>query len=824
MSLDLQAELSTSYIAARTAARAGEYQLLLGAGASVGAVNGRGEDVPLASGLVQVLRDRYRSAPIAADSTLQRAYQRAVSVSSHDDVWHTLKAIFFGANHQPWFVQLSGLPWRRVWTLNVDDAFENSYEHSLRSSVMAVRTVDWMDPFSERSELEVIHLHGRVNGPDPSPLVFSFSEYQAAAQVRPVWDNVLAGSLASKPFVIIGARLLDDPDVESLIMSNPPQSSAPSFVVDPFIDEGNRWELERLGYIVLRVSGETFVRSWVSGFGLDSNSLDLLYSASTIDIPQFQKLETNRVAPLPRSHDFLGGSEPLWADACDKRVAGFEWMAAVQQSIFGWFDQPVRKPTVHLLYGDRLVGMSSGLLEIARNAKRKSVDVVIFDRSTRFNVDRVLDYCHGRGPVLLIIDGVHEFAQDVDQLADRAQDDSSIEIYVLIADRPNRDLKIENQLVGRYVRKGARINAHRSKRDAQSIVEVLGGFGRLGSLEPMVKTERIRHFAGRDIFSSMADVELGIGFRARMLSEVDQLAEAWHRSLLFLLALAAVENNQVGVQEASFALGVSSSRILQAVKSDSHLGALVEVVGELLLPRQRTRAIAALLDGQDESTYLAALTSMLRGLAPLATNQSLRERNRAAVLVGRLMNAKALRATFPRSDIDKFYEELRPTFGEWNARYWEQRAINARHNEDWAPAESFAARAVSLYDDAFTRTTLGTILINKAASLAESNEPAWSTYYTRGQSELVRAMGKDARTRVTSFAYLESTLSLVKTLVSRPEVVETPNGSLSFVLKDWVAAYAVMRIGLKDDQGFESGSRAEELRRRYDLVTGGVDL
>lgn len=814
--------LGDRFADANAAARAGEYQLVLGAGASLGAESGSGEPLPKASDLVLRLQKAFPQAPISESTSLQRAYQRAVSVSSQNYVWETLKRIFGGSTHEAWFDQLSGFPWRRVWTLNVDDTFENSYARTLRSGVMGIRTIDWTDPFSERSDLEVVHLHGQIIGTKPSPLVFSFSEYQAAAQVRPVWDQVLAGSMSTKPFVVIGARLLDDSDIEALVLANPPKHAAPSFIVDPFIDAGNKWELENLGYVVVETAGEHFVKDWAQAFGLADTDLELLYSSSTVDIPQFVKLETNRVRPAPRSHDFLGGSEPLWSDACDRRIASLHWMEAIAGTIDSWAQQSLRKPTVHVLYGERLIGMSSGLYEIARIVRAKSVEVVMFDRSTRFNVERVLDFCRGRGPVLLLVDGVHEFAQDIDRLADRAQDDPAVELYALIADRPNRDLKIENQLVGRYIRKGDRVRPRMSKADARVIVGTLSAFGRLGALESLDSGGRLAHFANRDVFSAMAEVEFGIGFRARLLKEVEQLREEWHRDLLFLLSMASVDNNQVGVQEASFALGVSSARILGAITSDNHLSAVIEVVGDLLLPRQRDRGIAALMEGRDESHYLARLAEMIRGLARLTTNQSLRERNRAAVLVGRLMNAKVLAKLFPTSNIDGFYEGLRNTFGDWNARYWEQRAINSKLAEDWAPAESFAARAVSLYDDAYTRTTYGTILINKATHLAASSELAWAGYYRRGKDELDVAMGKDRRNRVTAFAYLESTLSLLGKLMTTPSIVQAEDGSLSTVHKEWMAGFAEMRIGLSSDQGFESGSRAQDLLQRYEKLTGGV--
>lgn len=257
---DLGLLLGTSKLrSAKIAARGGEYQLFLGAGSSVGAVNRLGP-LPLARDLVQVLRTRYRTAPIDEGDSLPRAYQRAVLVSSAEHVYATLREIFGNAQHMAWFAALSDLPWRRVWTLNVDDAFENAYAKGLRTQAMPCRTINWDDPYSETGQLEVVHLHGHVLEREPRRLVFSFSEYQGAAMERPVWDRILAGVLVTKPLVALGARLLDDPDIENLFLNGRPTAAAPSLVVDPYISAGNEFELVRAGYQVVRATGEEFTR------------------------------------------------------------------------------------------------------------------------------------------------------------------------------------------------------------------------------------------------------------------------------------------------------------------------------------------------------------------------------------------------------------------------------------------------------------------------------------------------------------------------------------------------------------------------------------
>jgi hypothetical protein len=822
--MDLQDLLGDRFLPTKRAARAGTYQLLLGAGASLGAVNATGARIPAASGLVAALQRAYPTAQIDSDTPLQRAYQRAVLASSRDTVWRLMKKVFSGAKHEPWFRTMAGLPWRRVWTLNIDDTFENSYVGTTRSRLSRLRSINWVDEYAEWSGLEVVHLHGTVVGAEPSPLIFSLSEYQSSAEKQGVWQKVLRGLLTAEPFAIIGAKLLGDQDVEALVLASRPSHEAPSFIVDPFIEDGNKWELEQAGFVVIRETAESWIEAWVRAFALDTENLESIFVSEGANLPQMIELRADRVIPATRSHDFLGGSEPRWSDACEGRIARFEWMNALSNEIKEWGGANPSGVFVRLLYAERLVGVTAGLLQVARQALQSSFVVLEFDRSTRFMPDQVLDFCRSRGSVLLLIDGVHEFAADVDRLAEAAKGDPGVSLFVLVVDRPSRDLKIEDKLRGSYPKRASKVVLRRSKTDAKAAVGLLHKFGRLGRLESKPYAERVQHFAQRDIFSTMSEVEHSAAFKSRLDHEVVSLSKAWHRDLLFLLALASVDNYQVGLTEAAFAVDVSTQTIDDDVARDSHLSALIEQDGELLFPRQRERGLASLVSVGRHYEFLMRLSNMLINLAPLATSESLMNRNRAAVLTGRLMNAKQLRSVFPDGDLPRFYESLREHFGDWNARYWEQRAIDAKGRRDWGPAESFAERAVSLKDDGFTRTTLGTILLNKSENLASEGDAAWIGYYERGFHELEQAMGMEIQNRVSAFAYLEAVLVLLSVLNDRAHRGLKIFGSIEPVIRDWQAVYAVMRVGLTIEDGFESTERAEALSIRFGRLGLGGEI
>lgn len=798
--IELQRILGDRLEDAYVSARSGDYQLLLGAGASLGAKNARGVSIPAAEGLIDMLRSEFPDALIEDGNSLQRAYQRAVQNAGADAVWRFLKKVFGSADHEEWFTQLTEYPWRRVWTLNIDDTFERSFPRGVRARIMGHRSIDWHEEYSESDSLQIIHLHGSIQGPEPSPLIFSFSEYAAAATKRPVWDSMLRGSVSAQPFIILGARGLDDPDLEAILLGNKPQHRAPSIVVNPHITPGQRREFESLGYLIFEGTAETFVHSWSQAMGMERAQLNALYETTAVAIPEFSELRLEHAAVPARNHDFIGGSEPLWNDARVGAIAKFEWIASVSKSAQEWLADRSRKTELHVIFSDRLSGLSSGLFHVARELRAAGATVLHFDRRARFDRRRVIDYCRGRGSVVIICDAAHEFTMYFEELLSDAIAEPNCKILLIFGEKNFHELQVDNHFrSNRVPRHTTSVKRRRTRSDAVQIESLLARRGRLGMLEQLPVAQRRAHFVNRDIFSAMAEVERGKGFRRRLSKEIAGLKEGWHRDLLLMLAIAAYGSHQVGIQEAAFGVRVSTDRLLAEVRDDPSLNAVVEVSDDLVYARQRSNTLDGLFGNGEMDERLASLAGVTRSLSGLATTSSLRERNRAASLVGGLMQAKTLREVFPGANIDEYYSSLYDEFGDWNARYWEQRAINARWEGNWGPAESWASRAVTIKDDPYTRTTLGTILLHKAQVSLEYGDQGWMDLFRRGKVELDEALHQDPGNRVAAVSFLQASLKLLRSCLQY-----LPNGRFSdefaAIAAEWSASYAsVQLVGSVDD-------------------------
>ncbi|WP_082516481.1 P-loop NTPase [Microbacterium sp. Leaf436] len=808
-------------LAVRNAARSGKYQLLLGAGASLGARNRLGKPIPDAKNLVKLLGDRFAGAPIDATTSLNRAYQRAVSSSSEREVWEFLSSRFSGCTHQPWFTELAGLPWRRVWTLNVDDAYERSYRGSARSASSKLRSLNWTDPFVEPNGAEIVHLHGSVSTSGPSPLIFSMKEYTSSASANAAWHIVWRAVIATEPFVIVGARVLDDPDVEHAVIGTKNASSAPSVIVDPYISDGNAWELERAGFKIARMTGEEWVAQWQELCDLDYSSLRALYNASAINLPQFEEYTTDHVRPALATHDFLAGSEPSWSDVAAGKIAEFEWIADGRSKVSSWIAHSgVSKALVVL--GERLVGISSGLYAIAHAAASEGARVLWFDRSARFDASALLDFCDGAGPIVIVVESAHTFSSDVDRLLGLAVKRPSVQVLTIMADRSSRSGVIEENLNdGAYSIETISVRTRRPRRDARKVVALLAREGRLDFLERKTTSERIDHFAERDIFSSMNEVERGIGFAARLDSEVRGLTDPWERSLVLLLALASDRGVPVSMAEASTATATAASAIGRRVSGNDHLSALVEINGDVIVPRQRTRGLEALIRLGGGDAFVDELRQMMARLAVLIPKDGYRSRMRASNLVGELMSAKLLLEMFPNADLKYFYQQLLPAYGDWNARFWEQRSILARLTSDWDPAVSFAERATTIWDDGRTRNTLAVNLSAKSRAFAALGSHEWIGLYHRSRGEFENALAHDSNSSLVRFARLRSALELGEALKSG-RLLNSVDGQV--LVSNWHKDYAEYKVRnfQRLDEQQEAKDRA--MARRFESLTASGAL
>ena len=214
----------------------------------------------------------------------------------------------------------------------------------------------------------------------------------------------------------------------------------------------------------------------------------------------------------------------------------------------------------------------------------------------------------------------------------------------------------------------------------------------------------------------------------------------------------------------------------------------------------------------------------IRRVDSLLTLTTWRDRTSLSRVVGAFMQIRNLQRAFPKINHDQWYQGLFPVFGSWSARYWEQRAILGRSTSDdldaISRAESFASRAVSLWKDAYSLTTLGTVLMTKAQHGAVDTE----SYYARARDAFSSAIELDNGSNlVASGAYLSFTLGLLESLAQKLREGDVQGSSRDLfrrVSADWEEYFTARAVAGQASDAIKS--EHENMSKRYRRIVRGV--
>jgi hypothetical protein len=198
---DCRAEL-TSIIAS------GDAVLFTGAGFSAEAVDRFGRPLPDSAEMVRDLWSMLFSDAAPDDSTLADLYDVAL-LRAPDQLREYLRSrLQIGDSPLPktfrsWF----GAPWRRIYTLNVDDLeVAVSRQFDLPRKLVPVSALAEQRQPTSKDALEVIHLNG-IAGDDPQQVTFSTMQYASRLCTPDREYERLVDDLRAMPFVFVGTTL-----------------------------------------------------------------------------------------------------------------------------------------------------------------------------------------------------------------------------------------------------------------------------------------------------------------------------------------------------------------------------------------------------------------------------------------------------------------------------------------------------------------------------------------------------------------------------------------------------------------------------------------
>jgi len=735
---DLRAQLGDDdYQAMMRGIARGKYQALLGAGASATSRDSTGAKLPGGAALRDDMITEF-SLPADSSPTLKRVYHLAKSRTSrsNESVGEYLRRRFTNTQPAEWHKLFLKLQWKQLWTLNIDDCLEVASTKLANQRRQQLLSVSWTEKHRQadarKDELLLIHLHGKANrGTREDELIFDISSYTNALTSQHRWLKIFGDEFPANPFIVVGASLDEEIDLQSIFEEGRITSSAeyPSIIILRSISEFQRAEYASYGLSAIASTTEDFfeaIHTDLHTFIEDLAPEAILEAAGTSAetlrfLGQWKSLGDQEYANRDKNHDIFLGHEPRWSDALQGRIS----TRLVEKTLTSTLTQSLAPGShaVVLASGESFSGKSSLVLQSCRGLIALGYMPFIFSGEQAVDADALFHWLQRVPKTVLVIDDAADFARDIQDILEDERF-SDVNLRVVLVERLSKSNHIASRLIAHRTIPVS-IPPRLQGAEIASLVELLTRKKRLGVLTTLNASERKTYFEDHDrkLFSAMAALEDGRGFRARVTEEFDRLSSKNARRLLTATALANRLGYGLPLDIVKTATGLTARQV--EVEVNDHLGDLLSIEKGVVSSRHKIFGellVVHLSPEERLETIVDVALAVAPHVSPAAISDSTLHYRIARSLMGRAMllellgNHNELALTV--------FERLESAY-EWNARYWEQRALTAANSQRFEPAFSWAQQAVAKRRDSYSLNTIGVVLMQRAVYEAESGE--WPT-------------------------------------------------------------------------------------------------
>ncbi len=769
-----------------------DYHLLLGAGASRGALDRYGKSLPGAPDLAVELANVFKVPTEAGEISLPRAYEAAKRRrdESGRTVYQYLTDRFTECHPPEWCKTLSSNRWAQIWTLNIDDVVRQAYGRWIGSRTQQLQPVAWTDTYRlpRQNEVLLVHLHGMVDPTRPTgrepELVFDITEYLKAVDRRHAWHHTFADLFSTKPFIVVGARLADEFDLAAIVRRGNQSlklEGRPSVVVLREISQLQREEFEEWGLIPVQADAGSFFEALAAGLPKFEQELAMTTPGSPKSLSreavsflqQFVWLKVDQHDHADPKHDFYAGHDPKWDDVLHDRDAEFEIVDHLAGAVI---QAGLETQSVYCIWGQRFSGKSTALLRIARRLIAAGLDVFFFRGEAKLDTDAVLWWLGLSSRAALMVDGLADSAPEIGELALRCKE-RGIGLSVIGTERGGlsagwhvgRIERLYSTIAAEFLHAGKEFEMDRlTDGDIDRLLDKLTTARRLGRISGLSLGDQRHYFkreARRQLFAGMAGLESGGGFRERLRNQYDSIAGEEYRQAYMFCCLSYALGYPLPLSILSAASGVSSADLVRATSTGGQLVDVIQLDRRGAKPRHRTLA-SMMIEMSDREVVFDLSVSLARQLAPYINPMTISQRTLPYQIARELMDHQVVQGWVGKGRVDKWYEDLVPSY-DWNARFWEQRALAETTSGQFDRAESYAEHAVKLHRDPFTLNTLGTVLLRKAIEWCEPGSASSWDYYWRGVRYL-----RDSRTLAGEYQHPYVTFFEIHASVSEPDPSE----------------------------------------------------
>lgn len=755
---DVLVDAATRQLLAGQIAR-GECVLFTGAGFSHGARSTDGQPVPQARALAQLLWPiAFPSEEFDEDSSLADVYDCAVQASEQRTVALMKSALSVDANTLPshfetWFK----VPWKRVYTLNIDD-LEAAIQrlHSLPVRMRSFSAVSG-SPTVSGSDLEYVHLNGSLA--DVPNVTFAAPQYGSRLPGRDPWYPNLVADLMGSPVVFVGTSLEESPLWQHLALrgtrADLDRELRPrSYLVSPSLPPARQRLLRSFNIDYIPMTAEQFATDVLESLRESMSKGHLVLSErrnprrKTEPFRRVSELRNEKcAAPLA---DFLLGREPTWQDVTE----GFAFTREFEAELLG--DPSFLDPRAVLITGTAGSGKSTTLLRLCLELQASGQDVAFLDTDTELSLPNLRQALRSDTPDILAIDDVDFMGAQAAPFICEVLDENP-DLRVLATSRSTRAervglrdglLKLDTKFVS---------VPHLVDSDIDDLLSALDRAKRPGQLKGLSKAEQrklVREQASRQLLVAMIQVTSGRQFDERVDEECRDLPSG--EALLYVIAaLATRARAWLSADELLLAAGGARADTLKHLDALRRKHLLVELESGHLTVRHRVIAERVVAHYRHEHRLTDAVEGILFAMATKAGTHS-RTTREGKLLIRLLNHSFMVQELGDLAAARRVYASLESLLA-MDAHYWLQRGSLEVEVGDLEQAENFLNQAKGLSpDDYQVQTEWAYMRLKRAADDAAGGHPAWKEKADEAMTELRDAIERRGRTDSYPFHVLGS--------------------------------------------------------------------
>lgn len=723
--------------------RAGQYNLLLGAGVSLDSKNPKGF-LPSAE---QFRLDLCQFKGARTSSSLQRVF----STLNSNEIATQVVSRFQNCTPGPSVQKIPKFLWRRIFTFNIDDALEAAYKADQTYQLSRIfHFEDDYTEITEPSEVPIVHLHGWVGMPEHN-YVFALSEYVRQIRAINPWMVVLTQFMRVEPFIIAGTSL-DEIDLEYYLAHRTSATSrsdrGPSILVDPSPDSVTRRDCEKYGLLLFNGTADKFwdyidssVPNRPTPIEHTPKNLQNLFPAivpkrSIVSFSADFELVPDDALQNKAASRFLFGHPPTWEDLSGNQDIPRKLTTTIIQRIESRITSPILRERLLFLMEGPGVGKTTLLKRIAFElAHKKIIKVLMCSALGRIDAQRTAELIDLiDAPLLVIVDNIGDHANAIADTADRLE---KKDVVILCAEREYRSRYVKNAFskLGFEIISGLNLDTA----DGERLIASYLHFGMLGNADAAKKPEAFaRQIQGDPIAVAACRILNDFKPLSRIIKSISADTNERDRARYLIAALAHF-CFRGGVRYEVLA-SISGREGWDDQFDPTHpmpLDYLDSSDRSYVVPLNATlsSAIFTHICKESPEQVFRAFVTLGNALAPYVNRGAIRRRSPEARLAGLLFDYDGIVRDFLGDSAVSFYDEIRELW-QWNSRYWEQLALLYISRYHSAPSTEYgrdaliqavqhARHAVSIEVHPFTLTTLGAVLF---AQLSEDTKANSSIY------------------------------------------------------------------------------------------------